>query len=512
MISSRYKPELYRVVVHPLMSITVASSGVLATVWLIGVNLGIPAPRFVTAVAIVTATIVEAVVGNALYRERAGLGNRLREALIYLGVVYLILSVGRPGPLGSRLEPSLDQMIPLAAVAAAWLIAFAFHNRLRGREALLRAFAGKRGEELRHAVIEHQREMADTVRELRRARGLTGTLFAVLAVLAIFASLDPLGVSALGARSGAFLLLVVYAVGALAAIGSLNVFIQEYGAHGEGLPVPLRFQRRRTFAVVSLIALALVLTFALSRSGSVVPIETIANFFRRLAGLFGGEVEQEYFTPPPRPTMPGRVSPELLEIISSMERREVPLLLRILLYLIERLLMFALVLGGVVLVLGPLVSPSFRGALREFRPHSLFATLWSSVVRKWRILIRLLGRGLRRRSRRDGRSGRQPDDSRVGTRQSPHWRPGLRTRVQRERVVRVFIEITRWGARRGLAYRRSEAAREYLLRIAALHPEHYADAVTVAEIYCEVRFSRRLVAGHRLHDYLRAAKRITSGE
>ncbi len=512
MISSRFRPELYRVVVHPLMSVAVASTGVLATVWLIGVNLGIPAPRFVTAAAIVTAAIVEAVVGNALYRERAGLGNRLREALIYLGLVYLILSVGRPGPLRVRVEPSLDQMIPLVAVATAWLIAFAFHNRLRGREALLRAFAGRRGEELRHAVIEHQREMAETVRALRRARGLIGTLFAVLAGLAIFASVDVLGISALGARSGAFLLLILYTISGLAAIGSLNVFIQEYEANGEGLPVPLRFQRRRSFAVAALMSLVLALTFALSRSASVVPIETIGDFLRWIGGLFGGEVEQEYFIPPPQPTMPTGVSPELLEIISAMEGREVPLLLRILLYLIERLLVFALVLGGVVLVFGPIVSPSFRKALREFRPHSLIRTLWSTFVRRWRILIRLLARGLRRRSRGGGRSPHEPGDPSGAAGQRSRWRPGLRKRVQMERVVRVFVEVTKWGAKRGLAYRRSEAAREYLLRIAALRPEHYPDAVTVAEIYCEVRFSRHLVAGHRFHDYLRAAKRITASE
>lgn len=512
MISSRFRPELYRVVVHPLMSVAVASSGVLATVWLIGVNLGMPTPGFVTAAAIVTATIVEAVVGNALYRERAGLGNRLREALIYLGLVYLILSIGRPGPIRTRLEPSLDQLIPLAAVAAAWLVAFAFHNRLRRREALLRAFAGRRGEELRHAVIEHQREMAETVRDLRRARSLIGTLFALLALLTIVASVDVLGISTLGARSGAFLLLVIYTISALAAIGSLNVFIQEYEANGEGLPVPLRFQRRRTFAVAALMALVLALTFALSRSGSVVPLEVVGDFFRWLGSLFGGEIEQEYFTPPPQPTVPTRVSPELLEIISAMERREVPLLLRILVYLIERLVVFALVLGGVVLVLGPIVSPSFRRALREFRPHSLIRTLWGTLVRRWRILIRLLGRGLRRRSRGGSRSRQEPSDPSEEAWQRSRWRPGLRKRVQMERVVRVFVEVTKWGAKRGLAYRRTEAAREYLLRIAALRPEHYADAVSVAEIYCEVRFSRHLVAGHRVHDYLRAAKRITASE
>ena len=512
MISSRYKPELYRVVVHPLLSISIASGGVLAAVWLIGVNLGIPAPRFVTAAAIVTATLVEAVVGNALYRERAGLVNRLREALIYLALVYLVLSLGRPGPLSGRFEPSLDQVIPLAAVATAWLIAFAFHNRLRGREALLRAFAGKRGEELRHAVIEHQREMAQTVRELRGARGLIGTLFALLAVLTVFASLDVLGIGMLHAGGGAFVILVVYAISALAVTGSLNVFIQEYEANGEGLPVPLRFQRRRTFAATALVLLVLALSFALSRSASLVPLDTIAGFFRWLAGLFGREMEEDYLLRRPQPVSPLAMYPQLLEIMGEMEHREPPLLLRILAYLVERLLITAVIVAAAVLVFGPIFSPGFRRALLEFRPHALIRDLWRSLARRWRILVRLLRHGPWRRVRRAGPAQTGSDGADAHAWRQGRWRPGLRKRVQMDRVVRVFVDVTRWGGRRGLAYRRCEAAKEYLLRVAALRPERYADAVTVAEIYCEARFSRHLVPGDRLRHYIRAAKRITASE
>ena len=58
MNSSRFKPELYRSVIHPLMSISVASTGVVATIWLVGANVGLTGPRTGTVIAVIFATIL----------------------------------------------------------------------------------------------------------------------------------------------------------------------------------------------------------------------------------------------------------------------------------------------------------------------------------------------------------------------------------------------------------------------------------------------------------------------
>ncbi|MFP4551359.1 MAG: hypothetical protein ACLFNT_11170, partial [Spirochaetales bacterium] len=279
MNSLRSRPELYRSVIHPLMSISISVTGILAFSWMVSTLLNQGAPRFVTIIGIVLAGVLEAVAGNILYKERAGIGNRVRELIMYLIVAYGALSITRPGPVAERFEPDFAQIPGMIAIALCWLVAFAFHNRLRGREALLRTFSGKRGEALRRAVLDRQHDMALTVGHLRKARKIITSLFVVLCVLGIFATFEFMPTEALTAASGAFVMLVLYGISSISVAGALNSFIEEYAANGEGLAIPARMGRRRGALVVIIVSTAVVLGFALSRSESLLPIEIFGRFF-----------------------------------------------------------------------------------------------------------------------------------------------------------------------------------------------------------------------------------------
>lgn len=511
MSSSRFKPELYRVLIHPAMSISIASSGVLAAIWLVVVNFGIVAPPAGLVVAVVAATVLEAVAGNIMYKERAGIGNRIRELLIYVTFLYATFSIGRTGRFTARFFPSFDQALPLLAVAAAWLIAFAFHNRLRGREALLRSFHGRHGSELRRAVLERQHDMALTVGQLRKARKLIGTLLAILCVLAVFGAIDPIGASVLRAGSGAFAVLVIYSISAIVVVGSLNTFIDEYAANGEGIAVPLRFQRRRSIAAAAVIGIVLVVAFALSRNRSVLPIEAIADFFRWLGSLFDREVEDTVIPPRFEPEQQGGLPPELRELLEDTEGRETPLWIRILVRLLERLAIWGVVGGAVLLVFGPLFSRGFRRALARIRAGQFLRELWNNLKRRFRILSRFLKYGL-------GRRGRTADDDEAagiatGEAWREHqWKPGLRKRRQMDRVVQVFVEVARWGERHGVTYSRSEAAKEYLRRISAIRPELYPETMAVGDTFCEAKFSRHLLPREQMRAYVHSARSITKSD
>jgi predicted secreted protein len=512
MNSSRFKPELYRVLIHPAMSVSVSASGILAAIWLVAVNFGVASPGLGIIAAVIVATLLEAAVGNILYRQRAGIGNRVRELVIYLIVVYAVFSLPRGGPLGQRFLPGFEQVLPVLAAAAAWLVAFVFHNRLRGREALLRAFAGKHGSELRHAVLDRQHDMAQTVGQLRNARRLIGGLFAVLCFLAVFGSIDPLGLSVLRAGSGAFVVLVVYGISAVAVVGNLNTFIDEYAANGEGIAVPLRFQRRRAVLAATVIAIVLFVAFALARNRSVLPLEAIVDFFRWLGSLFESEPNEGY--EPPSFESPGQqqqLPPELLELLEDTEEHEPPLWLRVLAELLRRLALSALVVGAALLIFGPLFSKTFRAALRDLKPGAFLKGLWSDLRRRLRILGRFLRHGFRRRRQgdTDEEAEERTEDERWRERR---WKPGLRKRRQMDRVVQVFLEVARWGERHGVSYHRTEGPHEYLARIATIRPERYPDARVVAETFCEAKFSRHLVPKERMREYVRSARRIARSE
>ncbi|MFW5689054.1 MAG: DUF4129 domain-containing protein [Spirochaetota bacterium] len=510
MSSSRFKPELYRTVIHPLMSISVSSTGVLAVIWMVGANFGQAGPRAGTVAGVFVATILEAIAGNLLFKERMGVANRLRELVILLAAIYGLFSLAEPGPLAERFAPGFGNTLPVLAVGFAWLVAFAFHDRLRGREQLLRTLHGKRGAELRRAVLDHQHEMAHTIGQLRKARGLIGGMFVTLCVLGVLGTLDFLGMSVLSARSGAFLFLVLYGIASIASIGSLNTFIDEYAANGEGLSVPVRFQRRRSLVATAMIAMILVLAFALSRAESLLPIEAIGDFFRWLAGLFERTPDEMTEMPYDLPQTTQNPPPDMSELFAE-EAEGPPLWLRILARLFERLAISVLTIVGVVLLFGPLFSPAFRKALAGLKPGQFIAGLFANLRRRLRVVGRLLRAILRTRRRRPTHEEVEAEPLSEAWREQ-QWKPNLRKRRQMDRVVQVFVDITRWGRRRNVTYSRSEAAQEYLRRVAEIVPERYADAVFVAETFCEARFSKHLIPRATMREYVQAAKRITATE
>jgi len=346
--------------------------------------------------------------------------------------------------------------MPIIAAAIAWLIAYVFHDRLRGRESLLQAYHGKTGAELRRAVLDRQHDMALTVGHLRKARGLMGALFVLQVVLLLLAHLDFVRESA-----GAFVMIV--------------------------------------------------LSFALSRNESILPIEAIGDFFRWFASLFERDVDLELEPPRVEETPQQQLPPEMMELLEQTEDRQPPLWLRIIARLLERLAIGALIVGGVVLLFGPLFSPAFRKALKEFRPRPFLQELLRNLRRRMRIIGRLIRSGFWRRRRRPEDETEEHAEANEAWRER-QWKPGIRKQRQMDRVVRVFVDVTRWGEKRGLRYTRNQAATEYLRAVAVLRPERYTDAHAVADTFCEARFSRHLLTRAQMREYVVAAKRITATE
>ena len=510
MSSSRFRLELYRVFLHPVISISTATFGVLSLVWLTGTVLGDPNPRLSIILSVILATVTEAVVGNILYKERSGIGNRVRELVFFLMIQYAVLSLFRSGSLADRFFPSLDQVLPAFTAGFAWIVAFVLHDRLRGREALLRTFGGKQGAELRRAILERQHDMALTVGQLRSARTLITTVFVTSCVIAIAAGVNPLGTSALSSSPWSFVMLILSGITTISVIGTINAFIEEYGANGEGLAVQFRFQRRRLIAGSAMLLLVLVLAFGLSRREGILPIEAIGDFFRWLAGLFERDVEREIEAPQlPEPPPQQEMSPDMLELLQALEEQEPPpLWLRILARLVERLGLLALIVGLAALLFGPLFSEEFRKGVKSLRAWQKIKAFFRAAGQRIKVLARFLRFGLKRKRVRDTESDESEAPKQVW--RSRQWKPSLRKRRQMDRVLQVFADISRWGDRNGVAYARTEAAREYLSRVATVHPERYQDAMSVADTFCEARFSTHVLPREQIRDYVAAAKRITS--
>jgi hypothetical protein len=509
MSSSRFRPDFYRTVAHPLMSISLAVPAVLSGTYLLLDLLGSPHPSAAVIAAIVCAPIVEAVIGNILYKERAAPANRLRELLIYLIVVYIVLSLLGEGPFMARFIPSARQTVPLIPALFAWLIGYTIHDRLRGRESLLRSISGKRYDALRRAIFDRQHDMALTVKEMRSASKLIVLIFILLSVFAAIGASGLFEGPRVFATSAGFMFFVLFSVDAALIIGAFNGFIDEYAANGEGVSVPARFQRRRLVVAAALVLLVVLLASILSRDHSVLPLRAIIDFFARLLELLRGRRNR-----PPLEIVGSErslldPSLQLRNMLTELEYRLPPLWLRILGRLLQRLLAAVLVTGVAIFVFGPLFSPAFRAALRRIRPGKFLSELWQRFVQRLRLIWRVLRAGPWKRRHKSVWTEDTPPES------EPHFsrrfRPSLRKKRQMDRVLTVFAAVIRWGADHGLVYSRPMTAREYLRRVPEIVPECYVDVQTLCDVFYEARFSTHLLGFHRMREYVQAAKRITRG-
>ena len=514
MKSSSPGPELFRTLWHPAISVSVALSTVVTALWMVNQLAGLPGPRGLTVAAVIIATLVEAAVGNLLYSERAGIGNRVRELIIYLILIYAVSSILRPGALAARFTPSPVQAIPLIAAGFAWLYAFGLHNRLRRREALLRVFHGKSGELLRHTLIDRQHDMALTVRELKSMRRAIAGGFLVLAVMAIITATGLFTASRLAAASAPFILLCLNGVVSAPAIGALNSFADEYSVNGLGLTVPMRFQRRRISAALVVVAVAAAGAFVLSRSHSLLPFESIAAFFRWFGGLFDREPGVPFAAPVSERIQAPSQYDMLMEMIGAGEPRVPPLWPRLLAQLLRRLAVATATGAAAIMIFGPLFSPAFRAGLKNIRPREQVKNFWDRFLRQATVLARWfrarLRRAFRRRSDMPDAGTNLRRTERDAAASSCDWAPSILKRRQMNRVVAVFVSVAKWGAGHSLVYRPSEGAHEYLGRVAELYPEHRGASQICGETFWEARYSRHMVPVKRMREYVAAARRITA--
>ena len=509
MNSSRFSPEVYRSVIHPLMSVAVTAPGVLAAVYLVSEIAGLPNPSAVVVTAIVLAVIVEAVVGNLLYKERAGTLNRFRELVIYLTVIYIVLSLFRSGPVARRFVPDIDQIVPIIPVGFAWFIGYTIHDRLRGREGLLRSLADKKHDLLRRTVLDRQHDMALTIKELRSVKKLIVALFVMLGAVTCIGASGVIGTPGVTIVSPGFVLFAIFSIAATVVIGAINAFVDEYASNGEGVTVTARFRRRRALAAGILVAIIVVLAFSLSRNTSLLPLDAFGRFFAWLGGLFDRRASGAVMLNETPDSSPIPSSEQLRNLLAQIEVPMPPLWLQFVVRLLRRLIAAVLVAAVVLFIFGPLFSPSFRNGLKKLRPGKFLKTVWRRFVQRLRVLWRALRSGAWFRWRKGDDTDEDEKPSRYGD--ADTYRPSIRKRRQMDRVVTVFLAVARWGDAHGLRYARSLTAREYLTRIPELYPERYIDSQIVLETFHEARFSRRLVSFTGMREYVQAAKRITRG-
>ena len=494
---------LQRTTVHPLIAFS------LPTMFLLSLDAVIRAvmptqsfPPRLFSLVLPAVGIEEVAVANLLFAERAGRTARLRELLGILVVTWLALVTTRRISSGVAVLFAPVYLYPLLLVLLEWVLVWTIHLRLREREILLSAVAGKRGEVLLHELRDASMQAAVAARGIATVRVLAGLFQAV-----VFVAL--LSCVAQGIRVGAPALVLcgAHAVIGLLALGVLSMF----GAHqlllGEGLVMPGRQERARFLAMATLVVLCAPVALLASRGSAPLPLSAILSLLERLLRLFPAlplnglaeaarhmVIQQQQYEAMLRGMPPVPLNPLFLLFLEFV-RRLIPVLVLMAVY-------FFLV--------SPLLSEEFLQSLRT-------RSLGSFLLRKLRGFLRFCRRLLRgaraliRRAVRGRKGVPEPADRdrlSVFVSRFPVRRVPLQKRLQVGRVLKAFHGLIRWSAGHGVPFRRGDVPREYAQHLCALVPAMVAELDLVVEVLEESLFSTHLVDAGRIRAYLAAIGEI----
>jgi hypothetical protein len=492
---------LQRSTVHPLLALC------LPTLFLLSLNAVVRAampalsfPPRLFSLVLPLIGIEEVAIANLLFAERAGRGARLRELLSILVVLWLVLALMRSISAGSAalFHPAL--LYPLVLVLLEWVFVWAIHQRLREREILLSALAGKQGEVLLHELRDASMQAAVAARALAAVKILAALFQTVIFTLLLFCAAQGIRVGVPG-----LMLCAANALLGLLAMGVLSMFAEHQLLLGEGLVMPGRQERARFLSMLSILLICSPAAFLASRGDAPLPLSAILSLLERLLRLL--------------PSLPlTGLADAASRMVLQQQRYEamlrsmpqVPLnpLFLLLLEFLRRLIPVLILMAIYFFLVSPLLSEEFLQSLRS-------RSLVSFLLRKLRILARFcrrLARGARSMIRR-ARRGRVPEAADRGRlagfeRRRPARRTPLRKRLQLGRVLSAFNSLLRWSESRGVPYRKGDAPREYSQRLLSLVPQLDTELDLVVDVLEESLFSTHLVEAGRVAAYLAAIEGI----
>ncbi len=484
--------RLHRSTVHPLIAISLPSLFLLcldSIARALFPALRFPPPLFFLALLAVGAE--EAVLANILFTERAGFIARIRELLAVMVVVWLALGAVRGMQTRELTLVHVDFIYPLALTFTQWISVWVLHKFLREREILLTAIAGRKGEEMLHALRDASLQAEISARSLRAVKLVEALFQAVIFILLLLAAAlkVPWGLQVpfLAALHGLFGLVVT---------GTMNMYAQDQLLLGEGVVVPARFEwsRMGTIAAVPLVSIPLVLLLA--RNDAPLPLSALFSLLERFFHSF--------------PALPIWALMDPVRIFEQQQRyaamtravsgsSPTPILL-LFLFILGRLIRIAIVLGLYFFLISPLLSDDFLASVRTRSFAAFIRRKLKDLLRACRRLIRRLRTWLysvgREGPGKEG-GGTKSESRKERHGPAPHALP-RRKRLQMSSVLRAYLKLLEWGENSGVPYRGFDAPHEYAFRLVSVFPDRSRQLALITEVLEEALFSTHLLSREQM--------------
>jgi len=500
--------RLHRSTVHPLIAISLPSLFLLcldSIARAIMPTLTFPSPLFFLVLLAVGAE--EAVMANVLFTERAGILARLRELLAVMVIVWLALGTlrGLQTHVVTLLRASF--IYPLGLTLTQWICVWVLHRSLREREILLSAIAGRKGEEMLHALRDSSLQAEISARSLRAVKLVEALFQAVIFILLLLAAALKVPL-----QSPTLVFAASHALFGFLVTGTMNMYMQDQLLLGEGIVVPARFEWSRMGAIVAVPLVSIPLVLLLARNDAPLPLSALLGLLEKLFRSFPAIPIWRLLDPVRSILEQQQRYADMTRSISGSSPTPQFLLF---LFIMGRLIRIAFILGLYFFLVSPLLSEDFLASIRKRSFVDFVRRKLSDFLRACRRLARRLRAWLSSAGREGPKRGREDaqDDARNAARGPPPHILPRRKRLQTSRILRAYLQLLEWGESRGVPYRGFDAPREYAFRLATLFPDKSSQLALVTEVLEEALFSTHLLPGERMAIYFSTVREIRqSGE
>jgi hypothetical protein len=474
-------------------------------------------PPLLPALLLLAAT-TEVVSGNALTRKRVGgILPRIRELVVVLLIAFASI-VALFGGIGTLMRGDgvdlarVEIWVSLGIVALQWVLTYVLHTKLREREAFADFFISVDSSKRAETYAAHSYEAGSSLQAIQEVRRITIGLQVVGIALVVLATW-PLSYAPSTWES----ILAVLLFGGLFFItGVLSRFLQMQGALSSGRVFSTDDVFRRDVVALILLAVLMGIAAVLAGQRSLLPVELFPIAWSWLVSIRGereeiGPVEMpdlgnvresgEFgFGPPPTPD------------IATQGAQQSPL---------SDWVPWIALGVGVAFVIVFLVTPLFQSGERPRGIRGLLKALGVRIL----VLIQAAHAtaqriiGMARQS--SSALGRQVHS--VWKSRTEHFSRRRRTvrgygsdeaeaRRTKNRALRHFMRLVKWGESRGAPFARSLGPLEYAARVSMKAPDRKIEIHEAAVMFEQIVFARDHGDEVLVHQYQQKVNKIVTSK
>jgi hypothetical protein len=383
-----------------------------------------------------------------------------------------------------------------------WVMAYYIFNRFKIYMKFKNFVAGYRGDSLKSDMRSHSLLIRDSYKSLKNLRKTVHIM-----QFAVFAAVSALLLAGIQLSLFSLIVSAICVVTGLILSITLSTYIDEYRFYIDGMTIHETLKQKRLSLVLILLVLSGLLILPLLKDNSLFPTSYIVSALNWIVGLFP-DFKFEFSAPDHlrRQSLRQRFpEPEYSE-----DYQESPFFtnLSLVIDIMGIVIAVLLVLGVLYFLLRPLFKKGIKNIFKDTHPLKV---LMKNIKRLLYLLKRVLNEAVRTFLSLFAPEKKPqlscPPESSLYSLLKPK-RTGLKKRRQKNRVVKAFVILIKWGTRRKIPFHPSLGPKEYINLIIEHMPRIKEHLTFIADTFEEAVFSTHIMQPAVIRRYIHNIKEV----